>query len=483
MKTKFLTIAAAAAFTILATSGGQANAQRHPAEPEMVLVQGGTFRMGSTDVEEGEESDEVPVHEVTVSSFYMGKYEVTQAQWKLVMGTTVHQRRDKVYPDGPLRGEGDNYPMYYVSWDDVQEFIERLNAATGKQYRLPTEAEWEYAARGGNQSRGYQYSGSNSIENVAWFEDNSDNQIHPVGTKQPNELGIHDMSGNVWECCHDWYGPYPDSAQDNPLGASSGSYRVKRGGGWHYDAGYCRVVSRSYGLPDFSSYNLGFRLACDSDAQRHPAEPEMVFVQGGTFRMGATNAVHEVTVSSFYIGKCEVTQAQWEMLLDNNPSLFKGDNLPVEKMSWDDAQLFIERLNVATGKQYRLPTEAEWEYAARGGNQSKAYQYSGSNSIGNVAWFDDNSDEQTHPVGTKQPNELGIHDMNGNVWEWCHDWYGPYPASAQNNPLGPSFGSARVFRGGSWYNNAVNCRVTDRGYSSPDSSYSALGFRLACSSE
>jgi formylglycine-generating enzyme required for sulfatase activity len=231
-----------------------------------------------------------------------------------------------------------------------------------------------------------------------------------------------------------------------------------------------------------------------TNTQHHPAEPEMVFVQGGTFWMGCTGEqgsdcesderpVHEVTVSSFYIGKYEVTQAQWEMLMGNNPSNFKGGNLPVEKVSWNDAQMFIERLNAATGKQYRLPAEAEWEYAVRGGNKSKGTKYSGSNFVENAAWMGTNSSSDTHPVGTKMVNGLGIYDMSGNVWEWCYDWYGAYPASAQHNPVGASSGSSRVFRGGSWGSGAGYCRVANRAYDSPGDGRSSLGFRLACSSE
>jgi formylglycine-generating enzyme required for sulfatase activity len=195
---------------------------------------------------------EKPVHEVTLSSFSIGKYEVTQAQWEALMGSN------------PSSFKGNNLPVENVSWDDVQEFIERLNAATGKRYRLPTEAEWEYAAQGGNKSRGYEYSGSNSVEDVAWMVDNSGDATHPVGTRKANELGIYDMSGNVFEWCHDRYDDYPSSAQNNPVGASSGSSRVRRGGGWSGSAGYCRVASRGGDSPDFSGRLLGFRLACSS---------------------------------------------------------------------------------------------------------------------------------------------------------------------------------------------------------------------------
>ena len=221
---------------------------------------------------------------------------------------------------------------------------------------------------------------------------------------------------------------------------------------------------------------------------------DMVYVKGGSFAMGATaeqgsdaqsdeKPTHSVTVSDFYIGKYEVTQAQWEAIMGTNPSNWKGDNLPVENVSWNDIQKFIKKLNAQTGKKFRLPTEAEWEYAARGGNQSKGYKYSGSNNISEVAWYDGNSRSKTHPVGQKAPNELGIYDMSGNVWEWCQDWYGSYSSSSQANPTGPSSGSIRVLRGGSWYNGARNCRVSSRCYSRPDYRYDHYGFRLVLSAE
>jgi formylglycine-generating enzyme required for sulfatase activity len=231
------------------------------AELVMVKVEGGTFTMGCTS-EQGSDclAREKPAHSVTLSSFSICKYEVTQAQWKAVMGTTVRQQRDKRDPSWGLAGEGDNYPMYYVSWDEAWEFIRRLNAATGKSYRLPTEAEWEYAARGGNRSQGYKYSGSNNIGEVAWYKDNSGSQNHPVGTKKANELGIHDMTGNVWEWCQDWHGDYSASSQQNPKGASSGSDRVNRGGSWGGNAGYCRVAYRGDDSPGRRGDYLGFRV-------------------------------------------------------------------------------------------------------------------------------------------------------------------------------------------------------------------------------
>ena len=141
---------------------------------------------------------------------------------------------------------------------------------------------------------------------------------------------------------------------------------------------------------------------------------------------GDESPVHSVTLSSYYMGETEVTQALWKAVMGNNPSRFKGDNLPVENVSWNDCQEFIRKLKQKTGKNFRLPTEAEWEYAARGGKKSNGYKYSGSNNIGSVAWYDDNSSNQIHAVKGKRLNELGLYDMSGNVWEWCSDWYGQY---------------------------------------------------------
>lgn len=217
----------------------------------------------------------------------------------------------------------------------------------------------------------------------------------------------------------------------------------------------------------------------------------MVAVEGGTFTMGATSEqgsdacenekpAHEVTLSDYYIGQTEVTQALWEAVMGSNPSGHKGDNLPVEQVSWNDCQEFIQKLNQLTGKQFRLPTEAEWEYAARGGRKSRGYKYAGGNDIGSVAWYEDNSGTGTHPVATKQANELGIYDMSGNVWEWCSDWYGDYQSSSQSDPQGPSSGFFRVDRGGSYYNNARGCRVSLRGSSTPGCRLNFLGLRLSC---
>lgn len=247
----------------------------------MIKVEGGTFKMGAQSTDPNGEnydseadSEDQPVHSVTLSDYYIGETEVTQVLWEAVMGTTIEQQRqeaEEYYVFGwGLYGQGSTYPMYYISWEECQEFIAKLNRLTGKEFRLPTEAEWEYAARGGNKSRGYKYAGSNSIDEVAWYYDNACDGvgknspaygIHPVGTKSPNELGLYDMSGNVDEWCSDWYGEYSSSSQTNPTGSTSGSARVLRGGCWNNSAQYCRVSDRSNDYPGIRDSNSGFRLA------------------------------------------------------------------------------------------------------------------------------------------------------------------------------------------------------------------------------
>jgi formylglycine-generating enzyme required for sulfatase activity len=509
---------------------------------DMVFVEGGTFTMGCTETRGYKCRDtEKPAHKVTVSGFYIQKYEVTQKLWKSVMGSN------------PSFFEGDdNLPVEKVCWKDAQEFIQKLNAKTGKTYRLPTEAEWEFAARGGNKSKGYKYSGSNTAGDVAWYGDtcvtvkckngnsgptfygpgfyspgcsgccggydtkcgggNSGKKTRPVGTKHPNELGVYDMSGNVSELVNDRYGNYTSDDKTNPTGPTSGPDRVVRGGSYHYGAWRCRVFYRSYTSPSrsYRTDDVGFRLALDGGSERvlAPLIPKkmtaaekdsnvnninMAFVKGGTFTMGCTpeqdmgcedweKPAHKVTLKDFYIGRYEVTQGLWMAVMDNNPSGYTGDNnLPVEEVSWGETQEFIQKLNAKTGKKYRLPTEAEWEFAARGGNKSFGYIYSGGNDIDMVAWYEKNSGKKTHPVDTKQPNELGLYNMAGNVSEWVNDWMGDYSSASQINPAGPKSdrSNCSVLRGGSSWSDDWKCRITYRIGLYKESSGSSVGFRLA----
>ncbi len=228
----------------------------------------------------------------------------------------------------------------------------------------------------------------------------------------------------------------------------------------------------------------------------------MILVEGGSFEMGSRDyndeKIHTVKLSSFYIGKYQVTQKEWAAVMKNNPSYFKGENLPVEGVSWYDATDFCNKLSEKESLEkcysgseknivcdfskngYRLPTEAEWEYAARGGKYSEGYEYSGSDDLNEVAWFRDNSESRTHPVGQKKANELGLYDMSGNLWEWCNDWYDNdyYSNSPGSNPRGASHGDNRVHRGGSWHRLDSYCRISFRNGQRPTVSHDNLGFRV-----
>lgn len=229
-------------------------------------------------------------------------------------------------------------------------------------------------------------------------------------------------------------------------------------------------------------------LATCYAAAESVADLAVVPVKGGCFKMGAAEDknLHEVCVSDFAIGKYEVTQGQWQEIMGNNPSRYSacGSNCPVDQVSWNDIQEFIAKLNSKSGKQYRLPTEAEWEFAARSGGKDE--KFSGANSLDAVAWYDKNSDSKPHPVGTKQANGLGIYDMSGNTWEWVNDCYRSnyYKTSPKNNPQGPMCSDKRVLRGGSWFNTADNSRAAFRLKDNPSFSYHfTFGFRLATSAK
>ena len=477
---------------------------------KMIGVKGGTFQMGAKNDFDAWDNEK-PVHSVTLSSYYIGQTEVTQALWKAVMGSN------------PSYFKGDKLPMESVSWNDCQEFVKKLNSLTGKQFRLPTEAEWEYACRGGDKSNGYLFSGSDTFDDVAWHGDNcydnSSFKTHPVGTKQPNELGIYDMSGNVYEWCQDRYGYYSIVDQTNPTGPDSGDSCVFRGGRFLDEYRRCRSTARNGRAPYYNSFDTGLRLALsgsaldlngdgvvnsadvtclynviadnnkddfgkDGEFTVNGVSFKMIAVEGGTFQMGATSEqgddakdnekpVHSVTLSSYYIGQTEVTNALWEAVMGSSPSFYEGKDRPVENVSWDDCQEFISKLNVITGKRFSLPTEAQWKYACRGGNKSKGYKYSGSNNIDYVAWYED---FEPFPVATKRPNELGIYDMSGNVAEWCSDWY----SNSDDNTIF-FFGTARVVRGGCFESEAGGCRSSSRGGTNQSSGSEYLGLRLALS--
>ena len=272
------------------------------------------------------------------------------------------------------------------------------------------------------------------------------------------------------------------------------SYRVQSDG---YQTNMGEVIVNDPDKPKIVSLILSRILKDEETFTVDGVSFTMKLVEGGVFQMGTSKhsyddydsydgavpiSIHSVTLSNYYMGESEVTQALWKVVMGTNPSYFKGDNLPVEQVSWNDCQEFIRKLNQKTNRNFRLPTEAEWEYAARGGWKSLGYKYAGSNNISDVAWYWDSSDDAppTHSVKTKQPNELDLYDMSGNVWEWCRDWYDSsyYSDSPQFNPQGPSSGFFRVLRGGCCVSCAMDCQVSGRDFASPSDREQRMGFRL-----
>ena len=465
----------------------------------MITVQSGTLPQGS----------QLQLAGQTVATFQIGKYEVTWGEWREVRDWAVANGYSDLAGVGGTypAGAADNFPVCYVNWYDIAKWsnaksekegltpVYQVSGATYKTgqsaptvnsgadgYRLPTEKEWEWAARGGTSSQGYTYSGSHDVSAVAWYYDNSSDGTKAVGTKEANELGIHDMSGNIWEWCED---------------VAYTTSRRLRGGNWLDDPVYCRVSLRSfYDDSNHRKERFGFRLA------RSPVS--MVSVQGGTLPWGSQLAGQ--TVSAFQIGKYEVTWGEWKEVRDwavaNGYSDLAGvggtypagaaDNFPVCRVNWYDVVKWsnaksekegltpVYQLSGATYKTgesaptvnsgangYRLPTEKEWEWAARGGTSSQGYNYSGSDDINAVGWYVGNSGGETRVIGQKAANGPGVYDMSGNVSEWCWDIHESY---------------FRRIRGGSWYGAADLCAVAVRGYSSPYVRYSYIGFRLARSS-
>jgi len=437
---------------------------------EFCPILAGMFSMGSNEVKIDQD-------------FYLGTYPVTQQQWEVVMG------------NNPSEFKGGSLPVETVSWDDAQTFIQKLNTLSGKKlYRLPTETEWEYACRAGSKLAYYYGDDESQLGEYAWYDRNSGQTTHPVGQKKPNEWGLYDMAGNVWE--------WMDS---NWSGSSD---RAVRGGGWSADYWYCRSAQSAGASPEHLGSSNGFRLVLDQtlkdedrcsqtfpvdsptelllqDTLKHGLAPEsykqqdkVIRIHGsqgketsfefcpipaGTFNLGS----NEIKIDrDFYLGKYPVTQNQWEVVMGNNPSRFKGGSLPVETVSFDDAQLFIQKLNQLSGKKlYRLPTEEEWEYACRAGTITEYYFGDDESQLGEYAWYEGNSGQTTHPVGQKKPNGWGLYDLAGNVCEWTDSWY-------------DCSRSSRVYRGGSWYSRAECCRSANRDDTDPGRRRNYLGFRL-----
>jgi formylglycine-generating enzyme required for sulfatase activity len=472
---------------------------------EMLWVEPGTFTMGSPTTEAGRSSDETE-HNVTLTKgFYLGKYEVTQGQYETVMSgnTDGLSATPSSWPNNP------NRPVEKVSWADAQIFLTRLNTQqsanipAGWAYVLPTESQWEYACRAGTStvySWGDDINSSRANYNIG--------QTSNVGNYAANAWGFFDMHGNVWEWTADWGGTYPaDNPVVNPTGAASGSHRVLRGGSWGSDGTLLRSAKRHDHAPSDRGDTLGFRVGFQFIGElsvdlNSTVNLEMLWVEPGTFTMGSpttevgrgTDEVeHNVTLTKgFYLGKYEVTQAQYQAVMTGNsdglsatPSQRPNNpNRPVDKVSWDDVQIFLTRLNtqqsanIPAGWAYVLPTESQWEYACRAGT-STVYSW-GDDINATHANYSMGIFSETRDVAQYSANPWGFFDMHGNVWELTADRYqAAYPTgNPVVDPTGAASGSDLVGRGGSW--NDAGSRLRSAWRDDPSPSYRSydFGFRV-----
>ena len=411
--------------------------------------------MGSEVNERDRDKDEGPQNRVHLSKgFYLGTYEVTQAQWYSMMGN-----RPSAFQQGD---QAETHPVESVSWYDCEKFLSKLSQLGMGHFRFPTEAEWEYACRAGTSSRFYWGDIKENWEAYrhAWTNSRSFATTHPVGSKPPNPWGLYDMSGNVWEWCADWYGPYTNLERKDPTGPAQGKSKVFRGGSFFDFPKSLRSANRHRHRPEERYTAVGLRVVWEprdigqsSRIQfmlpgRVPLE--LVKIPAGQFLMGSSDSEQgrqgdegpqhiKIISEPFYMGKFEITQEQWQSITGSNPSTFqrleKASGHPVERVSWREAQTFVNALNdlnISLGNgEFSLPTEVEWEYACRAGSTTRFpwgedpdYQI-----LQQHAWFNSRSEAKTHPVGSKKPNPWGLYDMHGNVWEWCLNSYDKYGSS------------------------------------------------------
>ena len=539
----------------------------------MVFVPSGSFLMGSPAGEKDRMANEGPRHSVEITrGFYIGVTEVTRAQWRAVMGKAPRY----------WRGDLSDRAANHVSWEECEEFTDRLNEKTGcRGFSLPTEAQWEYACRAGTTTR-FWYGNDEKytdLGNHAWFGQDrhgAEPEPHSVGQKGPNPWGLYEVHGNVAEWCSDFYGRYAAGEATDPTGPATGKDPVVRSGHWYVPARYCRSAARDEGKFRSTSSAIGFSCVRTispfksrppfevpptggaaskpegdhelahrrSESARPPEMPsdakvsreqieyahkigvpvteeirlgrgvvmKLVLIKPGTFLMGSPRdekgrfddeTQHRVRLTKpFYMAFTEVTQAQWQAVMGVKPPRlpghFEGANLPVGQVSWNDCQAFLRQLDQKIGGgEFRLPTEAEWEYACRAGTRT-AYHWGDSPNAGKgwcnasdlaakkdglpslrfqptFDWSDGHP--YTAPVGTFRPNTWGLYDMHGNVWEWCSDRAGEYPVRDVTDPQGPDAGTQRVARGGSWSDQPRNCRSAVRMENLPTSRSFGIGLR------
>ncbi len=532
---------------------------------KLAYIPPGVFQMGSP-LSEQEQFNKDNVddwaaqeiqHEVSLTNgFYMGAYPVTQEEYENLMGknpsffSASGKGKDKVAGLDTRR-----FPVEWVSWDDATEFCKKLSQKEGKAYRLPTEAEWEYACRAGTTTAfnfGHTISTDQANYDGRFVFGNGKKGVNrerptPVGSFPANAFGLYDVNGSVWQWCQDWYGEdyYQKSPKIDPVNENAGKQksRVLRGGSWHNGPTGARSAARFLAPPGLRNWNYGFRvvaavtLATDK-AKSSPAESEknnpsgepitnsigmkLVYIPPGKFVMGspkseqeqskkdsrtggewaAQEIQHEVAITKgFYLGVYSVTQEEYETAMGKNPSWFSATGggkddvagldtrrFPVETVSWNDAAEFCRKLSQNEGKTYRLPTEAEWEYACRAGTKT-AFSYGDTistdqaNYNGNAVFGNGHKGlfrERPVQVGSFPANAFGLYDMHGNVNQWCLDWYdfNYYRKSPKSDPVNETPSEMRVLRSGSWGSYPGICRSANRSGSTPDYRNRTIGFRV-----
>ncbi|MBM3958077.1 MAG: formylglycine-generating enzyme family protein, partial [Gemmatimonadetes bacterium] len=471
-------------------------------------IAAGTFTMGSPEGEHGRDADEMQ-HAVTLTIDYeIMAHEVTQGEFGALMGynPSGHASCGMICPVervswhetlkfANLLSSREGLPECFTCTGTAPDFVCGLDATYSKPqdcpgYRLPTEAEWEYAARAGSTTAYFNgaiaHTGCSpldpNLDAIGWYCGNAAGTPHPVGEKQANAWGLYDMSGNVWEWTWDVYGFFAGDVID-PTGPGAGAGRVDRGGDYSDVAQECRSAARSAWDAAGRGGFLGFRLA----RSIRPAPPGLAWVSipGGTYWMGCSPGDsgcnpsemprHEVTVPAFMMTETEVTQAQYMAVTGINPSGFPecGGDCPVENVTWHEAKAFCE----ANGG--RLPSEAEWEYAARGGTATRYYCGNSDSCLDGVAWYDANSGSATHPVKGKEGNAFWLYDTLGNVWEWVGDcWHDDYTGAPSTGEVwSGGYCAFRILRGGAWHPNDNDLRSSMRDYTNDVDHYSTGGFR------